>query len=356
MKFSLFFEMQIAGPDADSEPQLFHQCVEQAILADQLGYHSIWAVEHHGLFEYSHSSAPEVFLSFVAARTERIRLGHGITLTPQRYSHPIRVAERVATLDILSRGRVSWGSGKSGSLTEQNAFEVNRAELDGEWREALDMIPRMWQEEVFEYVGRYYDIPPIRVVPRPVQKPHPPIFAACTRPQGAEEIGKLGVGVLSFALGHDDMIAAMVASYRNAIAQATPEAYRKNDHFACTPTALCLMDDRKACRYGFRGGSYFNRAMAAYYQAGTRQVGPLGLQCNFLPEEDLTRAMALRGTRDSAGLTLTGDPSFCREMAARYRAAGVDELILIMQLGTVPHDIVMESIRTFGEEVLPHFS
>lgn len=356
MKCSLFFELQISEPTAEREARLFHECIEQAVLADRLGYHSIWAVEHHGLFEYSHSSAPEVFLAFAAAKTERIRLGHGITLTPQRYNHPIRVAERVAALDILSGGRVSWGSGKSASLTEQEAFGVHRERLHEEWREALDMIPRMWREEVFEYVGRYYDIPPTRIVPRPVQKPHPPVFAACTRPQYVEEIGKLGVGVLSFALGHDDMVATMVASYRKAIAQATPQAYAKNNHFACTPTALCLKDDRKACRYGFRGARFFNQALAGYYQAGVRQVGPLSIQRDFMPEEDLTRAMALRGSRDSAGLTLTGDPSFCREMAARYQATGVDELILIMQLGTVPHELVLESIRTFGEEVLPHFS
>src|SRR5262249_10130591 len=86
MKFSLFFEMQIADPTAAKEAQTFHDCVEQAVLADELGYHCVWEVEHHGLYEYSHSSAPEVFLSFVAAKTRRIRLGHGVTLLPFRYN------------------------------------------------------------------------------------------------------------------------------------------------------------------------------------------------------------------------------------------------------------------------------
>lgn len=175
MKFSLFFEMQISRPTRDSEAQLFRDCVEQCVLADQLGYHTIWEVEHHGLYEYSHSSAPEVFLSFVAAKTKDIRLGHGITLTPHRYNHPIRIAERIATLDILSGGRVNWGSGKSSSLTEQLAFENDTTQLHAQWREALDMIPRMWQQDVFEYKGRFFDIPPTQVVPKPVQQPHPPI-------------------------------------------------------------------------------------------------------------------------------------------------------------------------------------
>src|SRR5438045_2785637 len=99
MKFSLLIEVQIEAPTPGLERQAFLDCLEQAILADQLGYHCVWAVEHHGLLEYAHCSAPEIFLSFVAARTKKIRVGHAVTLTPYRYNHPIRVAERVATLD-----------------------------------------------------------------------------------------------------------------------------------------------------------------------------------------------------------------------------------------------------------------
>ena len=142
MKFSLLYEMQIASPTRASEAQLFHDCVEQAVLADKLGYSTIWAVEHHGLHEYSHCSAPEVFLSVVAAKTEQIRIGHGVTLTPKKYNHPIRIAERVATLDIYANGRVNWGSGKSGSMTEMGAFEVDRETLNQQWIEALDASPR----------------------------------------------------------------------------------------------------------------------------------------------------------------------------------------------------------------------
>src|SRR6516225_3360367 len=138
--------MQISDPTPQAEAQLFHDCLEQAVLADELGYHCVWEVEHHGLYEYSHSSAPEVFLAFVAARTRRVRLGHGVTLLPHRYNHPIRIAERVATLDLLSGGRVNWGSGKSSSLVEQLAFENDLATLHDQWLEAIDMIPRMWRD------------------------------------------------------------------------------------------------------------------------------------------------------------------------------------------------------------------
>ncbi len=145
MDFSLLIEIQLADPSPAAERRAYEECVRQAVLADELGYHALWAVEHHGLLEYSHCSAPEVLLGHIAARTRRIRLGHAVTLTPGRYNHPIRVAERIAVLDILSGGRVNWGSGKSSSLVEQGAFEVDRGGLDSEWREALEMIPKMWR-------------------------------------------------------------------------------------------------------------------------------------------------------------------------------------------------------------------
>lgn len=356
MKFSLFYEMQISRPTRQTEAQLFHQSVAQIVRADQLGYHAVWAVEHHGLYEYAHLSAPETLLAYVAAKTERIRLGHGISLTPYRYNHPIRVAERVATLDILSGGRVDWGSGKSASRTEQAAFEIDPAELHDQWLEALEMIPRMWREQVFSHKGRFFDIPPTQVVPRPVQTPHPPIFAACTRPDSTTAIGELGIGALNFAVGNDDFLAQKVSAYKRAVAAASPSAYYKNDHFASAPVALCLADDRRACEYGFRGARYFSRALETYYYGGDRPIGPLDIPREFLSERDLRAAMNFRGHEDAMEMIVIGDPARCREMVARFAAAGVDEMILMMQMGTVPHEMVMESIVTFGEQVMPHFA
>ena len=355
MKFSLFYEMQISQPTRASEAQLFHDCVTQVVRADQLGYHAVWAVEHHGLREYSHCSAPETFLAYVAGQTERVRLGHGITLTPYRYNHPIRIAERIATLDILSRGRVNWGSGKSSSATEQLAFQSDVGSLHEQWLEALDMIPRMWRDEVFEYRGRFFDIPPTQVVPRPVQSPHPPIFCACTKPGSARLAGELGIGALNFAIGSDDQLWEKIAGYREAVARARPSAYQPTNWFACTPVALCLDDDRKACEYGFRGANFFAQALGAYYYGGDRPVGRLSVDRAFMSATDLADAMAFRGAEDAMEMVVLGDPVRCRELVARFVEAGVDELILIMQMGTIPHELVLESIETFAEKVMPHF-
>jgi len=356
MKFSIFFEMQIADPTAAKEAQTFHDCVEQAVLADELGYHCVWEVEHHGLYEYSHSSAPEVFLSFVAARTRRIRLGHGVTLLPFRYNHPIRIAERVATLDILSGGRVNWGSGKSSSLVEQVAFENDIPKLHDQWLEAVEMIPRMWAADVFEHKGKFFEVAPIQIVPKPIQKPHPPMFAACSNPTSAAYVGRLGLGALNFAFGSDDFLTQKVIDYRRAIAEAKPIGRQKNDHFACTPATLVLNDDRKACAYGMRGARFFASSMAQYYLSGTRPVGRLPVPRDFLPEDELTTAMAERNVAGSPVTLVVGDPACARETVERFKDIGVDELILVMQMGTVPHELVMESLRTFAEQVMPHFA
>jgi alkanesulfonate monooxygenase SsuD/methylene tetrahydromethanopterin reductase-like flavin-dependent oxidoreductase (luciferase family) len=356
LKFSLFYEMQISRPTRAAEAAMFRNCLEQAELADRLGYHCIWEVEHHGLYEYSHSSAPEIFLSFVAARTRNVRVGHGVTLLPYRYNHPIRIAERIATLDVLSGGRVNWGSGKSSSLVEQVAFENDLDSLHPQWLEALRIIPRMWREDVFSFKGRFFDIPPIQVVPKPVQEPHPPMFAACSRPETAAEVGKLGLGALNFAFGTDAYLAEKVAEYRRAVASAEPVGESVTDHFACTPATLVLADDRKACRYGLRGARFFIESLHRYYVGGDRPTGELDVPRDFFSDAEIDAAMAERNAAGSQVSNIVGDPVCARETVSRLAAAGVDELILVMQLGTVPHELVMESIRTFGERVMPHFS
>ena len=255
--------MQISDPSRCAEAQLLHDCLEQAVFADELGYHCAWGVEHHGLLEYSRSSAPEIFLSFVAVKTQRIRVEHGVTLLPHRYNHPIRVAERIATLDVLSGGRVNWGSGKSSSRVEQMGFEHDLTTLHEQWLEALRMIPKMWAADVFSHKGRFFDIPPIQVIPKPVQVPHPPMFAACTKPDSAAAVGALGLGALNFAFGSDDYLAEKVSEYRKAVAVATPVGQVKTEHFACTPATLVLGDDRKACAYGLRGARFFLESSTA---------------------------------------------------------------------------------------------
>jgi alkanesulfonate monooxygenase SsuD/methylene tetrahydromethanopterin reductase-like flavin-dependent oxidoreductase (luciferase family) len=189
-----------------------------------------------------------------------------------------------------------------------------------------------------------------------VQDPHPPIFAACSKPESAEQVGALGIGALNFAIGNDEYLGNKVASYRRAFASSHQTTYAKNQHFACTPVALCLPDDRAACAAGFQGAAFFAGALATYYLSGKRPTGRLPISRDPLRAQDLDAAMAFRGAKNTLAMNVIGDPAHCREIVSRYVKAGVDELILVMQTGTVPHELVLRSIRTFGEEVLPHFA
>ncbi len=355
MKFSLFIEAQTADGRPAAERQLFHDIVEQAELADALGYHAVWAVEHHGLYEYSHCSAPEVLLAFIAARTKTIRLGHGVTLSPGRYNHPIRIAERVASLDILSGGRMNWGSGKSSTRVEQEAFEVDKAELDSQWREALEMIPRMWRSEIFEHHGVHYDIPPMTVIPKPVQTPNPPAYIACSRPETIVAAGELGVGSLNFAGSTQAQLVDHVAQYRAAITRCPQPPRRVTNQFCCTPAAMVLENDREACAIGFRGARYHQEGLGHYFFSPVRSLGSPEFNTRPLSDDELDRTMAARADPEQPLSTIIGDPVAALESVRRFQEAGVDELIMVMQMGTVPHEAVMRSLRLFGEKVMARF-
>jgi len=344
----------MADPTPAREAALFRECVEQAVFAETLGYHCIWAVEHHGLYEYSHCSAPEIFLAFVAARTRRIRVGHGCTLLPHRYNHPIRIAERIAVLDVLSGGRVNWGSAKSVTGVEQGAFEIDRAMVHGQWREAIEMIPRMWMAEIYSHQGEFFNIPPTCIIPKPIQTPHPPIFAACSKPDQAVELGRLGIGALNLAMYHDEMLAERVRGYRQAVINCQPIGLAVNNHFACNPATLVLRDDREACRHGLRGARFFLQAML-HYVGVRKDPGHTPAERAFPLEEEVEKFRQRRNTPRSQLSSIIGDPASARETVQRFVDVGVDELILVMQTGTTPDELVRESMRTMAEEVMPHF-
>ncbi len=353
MRFSLFYEMQISDPTRETEAKLFHDCLEQAVLADQVGFDGIWAVEHHGLFEYAHSSAPEIFLSFVAAKTKNINICHGSTLLPKNFNHPIRIAERLATLDILSGGRVYWGAAKSGTSVEQGAFDIDRNDLHAQWLEALEMIPKMWQDGPFSFKGKYYDIPPTHIVPKPLK--HPPVFAACSRPELAVEAGELGLGALNFAIYKDEQLKEKIQNYRAAIGRAKPITGIITNQFCCNPATLILKDDKKALRYGLTGSKFFTRSMANYYWTDKRHIGKVRAPRELVSDKEVELFKKHRNIPGTQLSAIFGDPVSARETIQRFVDVGVDELIFVIQAGLIPHDIIMESIKTIGEEVIPHF-
>ncbi|MFE4722746.1 LLM class flavin-dependent oxidoreductase, partial [Streptomyces sp. NPDC056728] len=174
MKFSVIFEAQLADPTVEHEHQVIHDCVEQAVLAEEMGFDRIWAVEHHSLKWYAHMSAPEIFLTWVAARTSTIRIGHGVVCMPFNFNHPVRVAERAAMLDLLSGGRLDLGAGRGGTEQETSLCGVDKDRTTQEVEEALRIIGKAWEKDELEHHGELLDIDPHPVLPPPKQTPHPP--------------------------------------------------------------------------------------------------------------------------------------------------------------------------------------
>ena len=222
MKFGVFYEHQLPRPwEEDSEYRILQDALEQVELADRLGFDVVWEVEHHFLEEYSHSSAPEVFLGVCSQRTKDIRLGHGIIQTAPGYNHPARTAERVATLDLLSGGRVEFGSGESGSEAELGGFLVDPATKREAWLEGLQVTLRCMTETPFTGVdGRFVQMPPRNVVPKPMQKPHPPLWVACSRRDTILLAAEKGIGALTFAFIDPEEAEKWVADYEQTLADA----------------------------------------------------------------------------------------------------------------------------------------
>ena len=371
MKFGLLYELQTPRPWTErSEYETYHNALAQIKLADAIGIDYVWEVEHHFLAEYSHSPAPEVFLAAVSQHTTRIRIGHGVCLLPKNFNHPVRIAERIAALDILSNGRVDFGCGRSSTEYEIGGFEVDPAESRPQLLEAMEMIPKMWMSEVFRWEGKYYNIPPREVIPKPLQKPHPPMWMACTQDDSFLLAGQKGIGALAFDFKTPHTIKPKIDMYKAAIQDPEPVGALVNNHFAACSITMCLEDETEAVTVGQPGALYFLRKLRDIFRPWKGQVVP-GYEYYSDPErvaelitqgqeakalalaleaQDLEKARSL--TRQ--GGSLIGTPAQCIERIHAYREAGADQLILVMQLGHVPHEKIMQSLRILGDKVLPH--
>jgi alkanesulfonate monooxygenase SsuD/methylene tetrahydromethanopterin reductase-like flavin-dependent oxidoreductase (luciferase family) len=255
----------------------------------------------------------------------------------------------------LSGGRVNWGSGKSSSNVEPDLFEIDRDMLDPLWEEALRMIPCMWRDDIFSWSGRHYRISPTHIVPKPAQKPHPPIFISTAKPQSLIRAGQMGVGALNFsAVGYEDL-KNKVRSYKAAAKNACPSEWQKNDHFCVTTYTCVLPDDNQACTHGFTGANFFRDSYDLYYNQKERPpVGLLPVRREPISTDMLHLLKDVRND-DAHMLSIIGDPSAAREKVCMFRDAGVDEVLLIMQLGRIPNDIIRQSLQCFAEKVMPHF-
>ncbi len=358
MKFGLLYELQMPKPWTErSEYNCFWEAMEQIILAEEVGFEYVWFVEHHFLTEFAHSCAPEVYLGALSQRTSKIRLGHGVVLLP--INHPIRVAERIATLDILSNGRAEFGTGRSSSGYQLTPFGSNVVDARPAWDEALSMIPRMWSEEVFSYHSDRFQIEPREVWPKPIQKPHPPLWLACSQPDSFAMAASKGLGALCFTVGEPGELERRVQIYRDAIREADPVGGYVNEHIAAFSLGITLESDREARELGLPAATwYFANARDRLSKDWQDEV--------FIPEnyrynadrffqEDQYREDADPNQLIENGTFCIGNPDNSIKTIEKYESVGVDQFMVCMQSGRIPHDKIMESIRLYGKHVIPHF-
>ena len=380
MKFSLAFEMQ--RPVLDDHA-VIEETLEQCILADEMGFDYIWLVEHHFLTGFSMSPCPEVIFGALSRQTKRIRLGFGVVILP--YHHPIRVAERVAMLDHLSNGRVEFGTGRSAPY-EQTGMGIDPRNTREMWDESLTMIPKIWESDMFEWEGRFWKVPPRKVLPKPYQKPHPPMWLAAVQPASYELAAQKGLGVMALGVAAPSVLEPHIRKYKENIKNADPVGGFVTDEWQTSVMGYCGEDDKEArelCKESlktfFGPDKPYLQDQKDVYEMLLRQWGgvPDHLKQNFsryvTKVEDgatgeVREALDLSGgaaraavaqmdadTLCSRGVIIAGDPDSCADAIRIHEAAGVDQLHFITASETISHEKAMKSIEMFGKHVIPRF-
>jgi alkanesulfonate monooxygenase SsuD/methylene tetrahydromethanopterin reductase-like flavin-dependent oxidoreductase (luciferase family) len=395
LKFDVFCEIQLAKPfPPDHERRLILDTIEEAQAADKAGFDIWWQVEHHGAPEFSYSSAPELILTAIALKTERLRVGHAGVLAPFRINGPLRVAERAATLDILSGGRFELGLAKSGGK-EWETFNVDPETARDELREALLMIPKMWTDETFSWNSKVFQMPEREVVPRPVQKPHPRMWQTASSPDSFRMAGELGVGVLGTTLFSPvSFMKAMMDEYEKGFGQRREQAGRFLNHQKGVFTFVHVAESRKeAIANGAAKAAlwYVHAAPIAFkvprsiwwdtIRAGlnphlarksAKEIAALEgadpTSLEIAPDEIPVIAVLKRMARgeeisneeahevlEGLDSVIIGDPDHCAKKARAYAAIGADRLMCLLQFGRIAHEAVMRSTMLAGKHLLPQF-
>jgi alkanesulfonate monooxygenase SsuD/methylene tetrahydromethanopterin reductase-like flavin-dependent oxidoreductase (luciferase family) len=359
MRFGIFYEHQLPKPwNEGDEARLFHEALAQVVLADKLGYDYAWEVEHHFLEEYSHSSAPEVFLAACAALTKTIRLGHGIRQVIPNYNHPARTAEGLGTLDIVSNGRLDFGIGEGATRLELGGFGIPAKEKRAMALEAGEQIANMMAMTPYPgYEGRGFSFPCRNIVPKPVQKPHPPMWMACTNRDTIKVAAQNGIGALAFSFVNPEEARTWAEIYYGIIKSedCVPLGHAVNANLAMVSNFSVHPDRAEAIRRGQEGFEFFSyavNALVAHDAYPGRSTLFEDFQKSRARSDEEIIAAAQAAARNVNGI---GTPDDIRQHIAAFQAAGVDQVIFLQQAGRNQHAHICESLELFAAEVMPAF-
>jgi alkanesulfonate monooxygenase SsuD/methylene tetrahydromethanopterin reductase-like flavin-dependent oxidoreductase (luciferase family) len=357
MEFGIFNSLYMPHQLRDKDPEhaehnrLMDE-IEWTKAADRSGFKYSWSTEHHFLEEYSHLSANESFMAYLAGVTNRIHVGSGIINITPPVNPPARVAERVAMLDHLSGGRFEFGVGRGSSTTEQRGFGIEDPELTKEMvDEVLPQFKRMWTETDYSFDGRFFSMPPRNVLPKPYTLPHPPMWIAAGNPGTFQKAARMGLGVLCFTMGSPESLKKLIEVYKTEIEHAEPVGAYVNNNIMVTSQMLCLEDGQKARDIACNMTSGYQNSLVFRYLDTFPKPPGVPVWPELIPEptpEGLDASI-------KAGLVCVGTPEEVNKSVQGYVDAGADQLAFGMLSTTMPIEIAVEAVETFGSQVLPNY-
>jgi alkanesulfonate monooxygenase SsuD/methylene tetrahydromethanopterin reductase-like flavin-dependent oxidoreductase (luciferase family) len=363
MRIGLFYQIQVPKPwTRSSESQRIYEALEQIPYAEEQGFASVWFSEHHFRPVWSHNSAPDLTLAAISQRTSRIRLGVGVVLAP--IHHPLHVAARMATLDILSRGRVDVGLGRTGYPYQLTPFGTDLPDSRGMWQEFAEILPRIWTQDEVSYDGAYFQIPRREVLPKPVQRPHPPLWSACGSDETARLTGSLGMGGLFGSEGGPDRVGQLMALYQAALRTAPPAAIELAPRTALMTAGYCHEDPKVVAQRGTELVTWYIEQQRERARLVWRDYDPATVPPDYQGYYARDRRLAEgphpgeptpQQVREEGSKFCVGTPADCIRFLESYEALGIEEVFLLCAVGPAGHQEVMNTIRLFGEEIIPHF-
>jgi len=355
MEFGLFIQGYVPGFRQESDPEAEHHAFQDelaaVVAADRAGFKYVWVTEHHFLHEYSHLSANDVVLGWLAHATENIHLGSGIFNPLPQVNHPAKVAERAAMLDHLSEGRFEFGTGRGAGSHEILGFLPGMEDLSGTreiWEDVIGEFPKMWTQDVYEgYEGKFWSLPPRRILPKPYRKPHPPMWYAAGNTSSYEMAARKGLGVLGFSVGDLEGAERAVASYKTAIRDAEPIGAYVNDNLMCTIAAYVGEDGQEVRRRAVAARPNYLVSNVFRYHDTFPHPPEVPQWPELIPDADLEAIDYMGAT----GQLVLGDPDEALATCRKWESVGVDQLVF--GIGPAPLEDTLETIRLLGEHVIP---
>jgi alkanesulfonate monooxygenase SsuD/methylene tetrahydromethanopterin reductase-like flavin-dependent oxidoreductase (luciferase family) len=332
---------------------------EYAIFADRHNWKYAWFGEHHCLTEYSHMSAPEVIMGYVAAQTDYIHLASGINSLSPRKEHPVRLAERAAMLDHVTGRRYEWGTGRGAGSHEMATFNIlDTNSTKSEWDEVVREIPRMWEQKDYSYQGQHFTVPtPHNVLPKPFGQGHPPIWVACGNPPTFQKAGELGIGAIAFNFEPIYNLRGRIEAYKEGIASCKePLGQFMNDNIMMTNAVLCFEDREKARKLALeRVSSYLVTMVNLYHDTMPKSPDAITWPAPPVVLKDLVGAGdpdELLDNLIAGGYMMVGNPEEVSEQLEAYKSVGCDQLVFGLPQDLHP-DENLELLELFGDKVIP---